>query len=51
MHYFFYYVDFNWQIKSMKESYLPELNEMYQKIVSKLQQVCLVMQIFNIFYG
>ncbi|XP_014499691.1 mediator of RNA polymerase II transcription subunit 15a isoform X1 [Vigna radiata var. radiata] len=26
------------KIKSMKESYLPELNEMYQKIASKLQQ-------------
>jgi len=35
----------------MKESYLPELNEMYQKIASKLQQVCLVRQTFNISYG
>ena len=24
----------------MKEMYLPELSEMYQKIVNKLQQVC-----------
>jgi hypothetical protein len=27
------------QIKAMKEMYLPEINEMYQKIATKLQQV------------
>ncbi|GMN49951.1 hypothetical protein TIFTF001_019110 [Ficus carica] len=27
------------KIKAMKEQYLPELNEMYQKIVTKLQQL------------
>lgn len=31
-------VDFILQIKSMKENYLPELNEMYQKSASKLQR-------------
>ncbi|KAG5001207.1 hypothetical protein JHK87_022279 [Glycine soja] len=30
--------DWQEQIKSMKESYLPELNEMYQKIATQLQQ-------------
>jgi hypothetical protein len=27
------------QIKAMKDMYLPEINEMYQKIATKLQQV------------
>jgi hypothetical protein len=27
------------QIKAMKEMYLPEINEMHQKIATKLQQV------------
>ena len=28
------------QIKAMKDMYLPEISEMYQKIDAKLQQVC-----------
>ena len=28
------------QIKPMKDLYLPEISEMYQKIAAKLQQVC-----------
>jgi hypothetical protein len=38
-------------IKAMKESYLPELSEMKQKIATKIQQVLFVRQIFNSFYG
>lgn len=30
---------FTMQIKTMKETYLPELKEMYQKIATKLQLV------------
>ena len=28
------------QVQTMKETYLPELKEMYEKIATKLQQVC-----------
>ena len=28
------------QIETMKDLYLPEISEMYQKIAAKLQQVC-----------
>lgn len=27
------------QIKTMKEAYLPDLNEIYQRVTAKLQQV------------
>ena len=33
------FLNFFCQIKAMKERYLPELNEMYQRIAAKLQQV------------
>ena len=30
------------QIKTMKEAYLPDLNEIYQRVTAKLQQVSIV---------
>ena len=35
-----YLANFLLQIKAMKDMYLPEISEMYQKIDAKLQQVC-----------
>ena len=34
------YISFILQIQIMKEIYLPEMKEMYEKIATKLQQVC-----------
>ena len=34
------YIRFILQIQTMKETFLPELNEMYKKVATKLQQVC-----------
>lgn len=36
-----WFADFTLQLQTMKESYLPEMNEMYQKIANKLHQVYL----------
>ena len=35
------------QIKVMKETYLPEINEMYQRIATKLQQVNCLCNVFR----
>lgn len=32
---------FNLQLQTMKENYLPDLNEIVQKIAMRFQQVCL----------
>ena len=40
MFWLFDFVCFNLQMQTMKETYLPEINELYQKISIKIHQVC-----------